>query len=650
MTNEQFDQLVNRIQKKYQLRPLALRLRIALLVGLGYSGFLAVLLLVVVLATALILLVTIAEKAPSIFLVGLVALLLAFGIGQALTVLWVPLKPRPGRELTRAEVPGLFEFLDVIRKRLRAKRFHHVRMTPDLNAAVHVLPRLGVFGFNRTYLYLGLPLLNVLTPVQFSAVVAHEFAHSSSRHDRFGMWIYRLRQSWMRIFEELQNNQSNSLVTRLRGVIVWLLGWYWPRFNAYAFVLSRTDEFEADRLAAECVGYEPTAEALFRIEALGNRLNDKFWTDLTQLAKNDDTVPDDLTNRIQAFLQSEPNPADATRWLEQSAKMLTGIVDTHPSLSDRLRALGSNIDQFVKAPFPQIPSPSAAEVLLGEAISTIAQDVNLQWQKENAVRWHNVFHQARRAEKHLESVVKAKSIENPTLTPVATSKIDVDHLWKQALAVCNLHGTPAAESLLRELLNQQPTHSLANVTLGRDLLERGEFEGERFLSRILEDDDNELIPAACEGLIGFFQQRGEADRVQQIRSRLSRFESDQAAAVKERSAVTAKDRFRPHGLSESELQTMLLEPLSKEANLDSAWLVQKDMKYFPRQQLFVLVVQSQREGWFGRSDSSRDMALVRRLLTQVKLPGRVLIICPQSDFRSLARKIISLDVSRICGC
>ena len=233
---------------------------------------------------------------------------------------------------------------------------------------------------------------------------------------------------------------------------------------------------------------------------------------------------------------------------------------------------------------------------------------------------------------------------------MATSKIDVDHLWKQALAVCNLHGTPAAESLLRELLNQQPTHSLANVTLGRDLLERGEFEGERFLSRILEDDDNELIPAACEGLIGFFQQRGEADRVQQIRSRLSRFESDQAAAVKERSAVTAKDRFRPHGLSESELQTMLLEPLSKEANLDSAWLVQKEMKYFPRQQLFVLVVQSQREGWFGRSDSSRDMALVRRLLTQVKLPGRVLIICPQSDFRSLARKIISLDVSRICGC
>jgi Zn-dependent protease with chaperone function len=576
-------------------------------------------------------------------------LLLAFGICQALAVLWIPLKPQSGREITRKEVPKLFQLLDTLRKDLVAKRFDHVRMTPDMNAAVQMLPRLGVFGFNRSDLYLGLPLMRALTPAQFSAVVAHEFAHSSSRHDRFGMWIYRLRQSWMRIFAELQNNPSSGFVQRLRGITIWFVGWYWPRFNAFAFVLSRADEYEADRMAAERVGYEPAAEALFRIVCLGNRLDDRFWTDLTQLAKINDNVPDDLTDRMQSFLETVPEAADATRWLEQSAKTLTGNVDTHPSLSDRLQALGSNVNQFVNAPFPQIPSSSAADVFLDQAIPMIARDVNLLWQKDNALRWHNVFHQARRAEKHLESVVKT-TVQVATVdqmeAPVVSSKVDLDQMWKQAVALSSLHGTTAAESLLRELLTHQPFHSLANVTLGRDLLERGYVEGEQFLRRILEDDGNELTPAACDGLINYFQQRGLADRVHEIRSLLSRFETSQAAAVKERSSVSAKDRFVTHGLSDLELKAAL-DHLAKDSELVFAWLVRKEMKHFANQRLYVLVVQSRRSGWLGGSDPSRDMALVSRSITQIKLPGRVLIICPQGGFRSLARKIIAHADARI---
>lgn len=649
MTNEQFDQLINRIQQKYRSRPLALRLRIAFLVGLGYSGFLALLLLVAVLASVLTALAIVTEKGPSIILMGLVALLLAFGLCQALVFLWVPLEPRPAREIKPEEAPRLFQMLGALQKDLRARRFDHVRITPDLNASVQMLPRFGVFGFNRSYLYLGLPLMQTLTPEQFSAVVAHEFAHSSSRHDRFGMWIYRLRQSWGRTFEELQKNPSSGILFHLRGLIVWFVGWYWPRFNAYAFVLSREDEYEADRLAAEWVGYEPAAEALFRIESLGHRLNDKFWTDLTQLAKTNDSVPDDLTDRMLAFLETDPEPADAMRWLKQSTKTLTGNVDTHPSLSDRLQALGANVEEFVSARFPQVPSLSAADVFLDQAIPSVARDVNLMWQKENALRWHNVFHQARRAEKHLESVVKS-TVQAPKGDPVdkppVEGKVDLDRMWKQVVAHCNLHGTPAAEPLLRELLAWHPSYGPANVTLGRDLLERGEIEGESFLRRILEDDGNELTPAACEGLINYFQQHGQADQVQEIRSLLSRFEMAKEAAAKERSVVSPKDRFVSHDLNDQELKPVL-DQLAKETGMATAWLVRKEMRYFPNQRLYVLVVQSRRSGWFGGSDSSRDTSLVSRLVTQVKLPGRVLIICPQGGFRSLARKIIAKEESKI---
>ena len=39
------------------------------------------------------------------------------------------------------------------------------------------LPRLGIFGWYRNYLIIGMPLMKSLTCEQFKAVLAHEFGH-----------------------------------------------------------------------------------------------------------------------------------------------------------------------------------------------------------------------------------------------------------------------------------------------------------------------------------------------------------------------------------------------------------------------------------------------------------------------------------------
>ncbi|MBC7816613.1 MAG: M48 family metalloprotease, partial [Planctomycetaceae bacterium] len=382
MTSEQFDQLVNRIQAKYGSRPLALRVRIALLVGLGYSGFLALLLIVLILATALAVGAVVADKEPSIFLIAIVAVLLAFGLWQALVFLWVPMESEPARDVSREEAPRLFQLLDTLQKDLHVSAFDHVRITSEFNAGVQMIPRLGVLGFNRRYLYLGLPLMLVLSPEQYAAVLAHEFAHCSSRHDRFGMWIYRLRLTWLRVFAELHDPLPAGVIKSLRSVLLNFVDWYWPRFNAHAFVLARANEYEADRVAAEWADTKSMAEALVRIECVAYRLEDKFWADIRHLAKTENAVPDDILDRMKIFLGSAPEPADATRWLKQSAQRLTGNIDTHPSLSDRLQALCQSVDQLVPAGFPPLPSGSAAEALLGAALPTITHDVNRHWQKE----------------------------------------------------------------------------------------------------------------------------------------------------------------------------------------------------------------------------------------------------------------------------
>lgn len=94
MTTEEYDRLVHRIQAEYGSRPFALRWRIAFLVVLGYAGFLTLLLLVLVLAILLTVGAFVTDQEPGILVLALVAILLAFGLGQALVFFGVPLSKR----------------------------------------------------------------------------------------------------------------------------------------------------------------------------------------------------------------------------------------------------------------------------------------------------------------------------------------------------------------------------------------------------------------------------------------------------------------------------------------------------------------------------------------------------------------------------
>jgi hypothetical protein len=199
--------------------------------------------------------------------------------------------------------------------------------------------------------------------------------------------------------------------------------------------------------------------------------------------------------------------------------------------------------------------------------------------------------------------------------------------------------------VLRQLLQRDPSHSLAMATLGGYLVERNQDEGEQMLLRILEDEDNELTSFACQKLIAHYQQLGQLEKVQGLLAYMSRFESAQAAASKERSAVSASDEFLPHELTDQELEN-LKKWFTQEVELDSAWLARKKLQHFPKKRLFVLVVRT-RPGMFGWSNPEHDRALVTRLIVNVKLPGRVLIVAPQGGFRALAKKVMSRGDARI---
>lgn len=633
MTREEFNALVQRFERRYADRPRRLKFAVARWLLLGYLGFLAGWLVVVALAVACFVGALWAPAGWGAALVLLGAVLLALGGMQLIVLGRLQTEPSVGRELRRGEAPALFALLDALRREAGAGRLSRVVLTAEIGAGVSQLPRLGLFGWPRNELHLGLSLLDLLTPRQVEAVLAHEYEHLSRRHGRFGAWLYRVRQTWARCLPQFAERQGARWS---RSWLAKFIGWYWPRFNALAFVVSRLHEYQADTFAARRAGADALADSLWRLSCLERRFGDESLPELRRLANELPTPPEDFTRRLVDALAQPPTNDDARRWIATTVDTLTDYLDTHPAFSDRTRAMGLDPRDYRDRAFPLPPSPSGAEALLGARLPALRADVDRAWAEDAATRWRARHDRAARRQGQLEQLPGAadEAAENPEL------------LWERAVALLDLEGPPAAEPLLRRLLELRPDHSAANLVLGRHLLDQGRGdEGEARLRRILDRDQDELVGEACEALAGFFQSVGAADRVREIHERLSRHEAARAAADRERSHVSHRDTFLPHQLDEPALAALRTQ-LALFPELTRAYLVRKSLRHEGGQPLFVLCVQS-RVGLLGRSSAERDLRLVVGLVPKVRLPGRVLVIPAAGEYRRLAAAIRRLPFASL---
>ena len=240
-TLAQYRELVTAAEALAAARPRAYRLRVAALAALGIGYVL--LMLVATLALVVVALAgVVVSKNPAVLKVAWLPLALAWSIARSLRV---PMPPPAGEPLPPGDAPALFAEIEQVRRSLRAQRIHSVVLTKDFNASVSQVPRLGIFGWTRNHLTLGLPLLAALTPEQFRAVLAHELGHLARDHARFGNWIYRIRRVWAQLLDAMERRSgfTHRLFTRF-------FDWYGPYFNAYSFALARANEYEADRASA----------------------------------------------------------------------------------------------------------------------------------------------------------------------------------------------------------------------------------------------------------------------------------------------------------------------------------------------------------------------------------------------------------------
>ncbi len=619
VTDAEFEALVTRFEGQARRNPANYKARVLLFALLGNAYLAAMLVLIAALLFAAI---------ASVAVLKVFGLKLAFVVGVFLWMILKSLKvnipPPQGMEVTKRDAPQFFAMIETLGRSLGAPRFHHVLMTDDFNAGVVQVPRLGAFGWYRNYLLIGLPLVKALSSEQFKSVLAHEFGHLAKGHGRLSNWIYRQRLRWSRLMATLDQVES-------RGSFLFkpFLRWYAPYFNAYSFPLARANEYEADAIAARLTSPHALAQALTAVNVIGSYLGERYWP---QIHRQADEIPQPAFMPYAAMSErvaGEIDPASTRPWLDRALARKTTLADTHPSLADRLAALGQQAGLAPPA------AGTAADRLLGEALERITQAFDRRWHENILPAWqkrHGEIQEGRRrlAElgRKLDSgaeLTLPEAYERATLTESAGGDVD------------------AAIEQFRALNARAPDDPVALFSLGARLLGRDDATGRALVERAMQGDEDFIVPG-CESLRDYCWRTGSEEEAREWHRRLLERAALQEAAAKERSEVRLTDKFERHGLS-TEALGRLQAQLKAIPGLRKAYFVRKLVRHLPERTSHVLgfTVGSVLH-WHTKR---RAADALERIRTAVEFPGATTIICVEGANYRFGRKFRWMRGSRI---
>lgn len=599
--------------------PDALKMRALFLAFLGNVYLGAVLALTLLVFAVLLASVTVLKA---------LAVKLTFVVGAFLWMmvkaLWVKIPPPEGWEVTKDQAPDLFACIGELAKDIGAPPFHHVLITPELNAGVVQTPRLGIFGWYRNDLLIGLPLLQALTPVQFRAVLAHELGHLAKGHGRTSNWIYRQRLRWARLLHIFSERES-------RGLILFkpFLSWYAPYFNAVTFPLARAGEYEADAAAARLTSPDDAAQALTGVSVTGSYLAHRYWPEIHKMA---DDLPEPSCT---PYLGMGPGffkgmTGDSVRdWVEQAMGEKTTDEDTHPALKDRLSAMGAS-------PSFAPPGPGmAADVLLGDAREAIAAEFDRRWREGIAPAWENHFSEMQEARQHLGQL-NARHDRGEELS--------LYDAYERAKLTGSVGGNPEnALAQFRELHARAPEDPVICFGLGASLMEKGDAEGCSLMERAMVLDDDAAMKG-LELLWEFHSRSGDTEKARVLLDRLVERSDMESFDVNERNQVTLKDVFAPHGLPEDEA-VGLEKQLSDVSGLRRAYLVRKNTRYFTHRPLYILGYTV--TGPFRFHSEKKAARVLQAIRENVSFPGETIIVNVEGKNSRFERKFKRIKGSRL---
>jgi Zn-dependent protease with chaperone function len=487
-------------------------------------------------------------------------------------MLRLPFAARPpgaedGIRLQEADAPELFREIEQVRARLGAPALDAVYLNGEFNASIRQHRRL--LGRTRNVLWLGQPLLEMLSAESCRAILAHECAHIAGSHGRYASRVYFARLQWQEAARQLDRRKGLST-----GPLRLFMNWHVPRFLAASLDFARECEYEADAQSARACGAAAAANALMAVSVQGRALREQ-WPDLYAQASEAQPPSPHACLAGDVPLPYPRDEAEAQAWLHQALCRSTTDDDTHPSLSDRLAALNASGQQealaTAPAPTDAVPwrraAPSAAALWLGLQRLPLARALD-ESQRDAIAQL------AREARNERDEAIAG---HHELLRKQRLRALSADERARMAWYADTLTGdADGAAVTLEQNLQEHPGHvpslcQLAALQLRRaaerDLDERRQLEAasEALWRQAAAVPGPHRLPCLRQ-LTAAALRRGDDAQAQAWRA-----EADQLE--RQAQADDAAPRYQPHGLGAGELRRLAetLDPLLHVAT--GVWLL-----------------------------------------------------------------------------
>lgn len=207
-------------------------------------------------------------------------------------------------------------------------------------------------------LFCSLPLARILTTAEFTAILGHELGHFRGEDTRFSERFYPIYRGTIASIQSLHSagGQGWGRISLLPAMAVF--NFFLEQFATAERAHSRTRELLADQAAASITSPPIIASALVKVHAFSGVWNE-FQRAAVEAMKNGKMF-------INASAVYATTVADRVRpsSFDGIAEMHTNHpTDSHPTLSVRLHALGTTIDDVKGAASVVTPDDAAISLV-----------------------------------------------------------------------------------------------------------------------------------------------------------------------------------------------------------------------------------------------------------------------------------------------
>lgn len=469
-----------------------------------------------------------------------------------------------GIEVTKKDCPALFAMLEKICEKANGPMFNHVFIDNQMNASVGRSGGMfGFFGMGPVVLTIGLPLMQSQTQKQLAAVIGHEYGHVAAKDNALGHWVYRIRNSWLALDDKLRFEHLWYVLKLNR-----FYEWFMSLFSAHSFVLSRQCEYEADAFSARIVGKEAMAESLSSLVVYGDKYDGAFWDGVWRKSDGGTNIQD-----VQPYADVPVffnDIGDVSQAVESALKIETGYTATHPSISDRLAALGQGFK------LPEAPGDKSAARLLGQMEQKLIKYYNDEWQTAAGEHWDR----RREERQHWQSRYAA-------LKDKPLSDLGDDDLRELVSAASRMEDDPLFYRASQEVLRRHPDNAGAemNCIWYRLVVEKDPTQlekAEAFLQR-----HPGYLPHVCGYAITFLESAGRAEEAKAYRDRLDDWHHLNDAANEERDTVLPTDHFQPHDIPQESVER-LVAYFKEHPIITQVYLAKKNVQYMPEYPSYIV--------------------------------------------------------------